>query len=197
MILKMTGQRKLKGSLPPLILPQRDEGLEVKAGELYMVETSGTRIITISVFVRVYKSQYEHYMVIHRDKISSHNSVYISLKNSVLQASTSCNKNAVSQASTSCNTTSVLQASTPCNKTSVLQESTSCNEFCIIPDSHEGTKLRFRTVENDKEEWLDAFQSPLRLSKYGSSISPVLSPVIPRFPLMATLTEMSEIEEPD
>lgn len=185
MILKMTGQRKLKGSLPPLILPQRDEGLEVKAGELYMVETSGTRIITISVFVRVYKSQYEHYMVIHRDKISSHNSVYISLKNSVLQASTSCNKNAVSQASTSCNTTSVLQAST------------SCNEFCIIPDSHEGTKLRFRTVENDKEEWLDAFQSPLRLSKYGSSISPVLSPVIPRFPLMATLTEMSEIEEPD
>ena len=56
------------------------EGLEVKFGHLLMVQRFKDRTFTTPVFVRVYRSRFEHYAVIVKDQKFSNSSVYMSLK---------------------------------------------------------------------------------------------------------------------
>ena len=56
------------------------EGLEVKFGHLLMVQRFKNRTFTTPVFVRVYRSRFEHYAVIGKDQKFSNSSVYMSLK---------------------------------------------------------------------------------------------------------------------
>ena len=56
------------------------EGLEVKGGNLLMVQRFNNRTFTTPVFVRVYRSRFEHYAVIVKDKKFTNSSVYMSLK---------------------------------------------------------------------------------------------------------------------
>ena len=56
------------------------EGLEVKGGHLLMVQRFNNRTFTTPVFVRVYRSRFEHYAVIVKDQKFSNSSVYMSLK---------------------------------------------------------------------------------------------------------------------
>lgn len=68
------------------------------------------------------------------------------------------------------------------------------NEIRVIPDNLEGTKLTFRIEQLDEvDEWVSVFQSNCVSSP--NSISPSLSPVIPRTPLMPTLQELEEEDE--
>ena len=56
------------------------EGLEVKGGNLLMVQRFNNRTFTTPVFVRVYRSRFEHYAVIVKDQKFTNSSVYMSLK---------------------------------------------------------------------------------------------------------------------
>ena len=56
------------------------EGLEVKCGHLLMVQRFNNRTFTTPVFVRVYRSPFEHYAVIVKDQKFSNSSVYMSLR---------------------------------------------------------------------------------------------------------------------
>ncbi|OWF43776.1 hypothetical protein KP79_PYT12634 [Mizuhopecten yessoensis] len=70
------------------------------------------------------------------------------------------------------------------------------NEIRVIPDNMEGTKLTFHIKDPGQvEEWISALQSSCVHPPNSSTISPTLSPVIPRTPLMPTLQELEEEEE--
>jgi len=56
------------------------EGLEVKNWNLLMVQRFNNRTFTTPVFVRVYRSRFEHYAVIVKDQKFTNSSVYMSLK---------------------------------------------------------------------------------------------------------------------
>lgn len=53
---------------------------EVKSGELNMIQKINDKTGTICVFVVVYKTEYDHFVVIHRTKIISHDGIYINMK---------------------------------------------------------------------------------------------------------------------
>jgi len=56
------------------------EGLEVKNGNLLMVQRFNNRTFTTPVFVRVYISRFKHYAVIIKNQKFTNSSVYMSLE---------------------------------------------------------------------------------------------------------------------
>jgi len=60
--------------------PKKVEGLEVKGGNLLMVQRLNNRTFTTPVYVRVYRGRYEHYAVIVKDQKFTNSSVYMSLR---------------------------------------------------------------------------------------------------------------------
>jgi len=141
-------------------IPHREDGLEVKSGSLFMQQSFDNKTRKIPVFVRVYKNSFEHYAVIYRNQTFTNNSVYISLKNSIVSRNDGADD----------------------------------KEICVIPDNVEGTKLIFLTTKaSEVEEWVAVLQSSfISSSPTSGSISPTLSPIIPRTPIMPTLEEMEE-----
>lgn len=78
----------------------------------------------------------------------------------------------------------------------VFRNENKTNEIRVIPDNMEGTKLTFCINDSKEiEEWISVFQSNCVSSPNSSTISPSLSPVIPRTPLMPTLQELVEEDE--
>ncbi|KAL4230562.1 hypothetical protein ACF0H5_010942 [Mactra antiquata] len=63
------------------------DGLEVKSGRLCLVQQHKGKKMKVQVFVRVYRSSYEHYAVLFRDQKYSLQSGYISLKNCIVDKS--------------------------------------------------------------------------------------------------------------
>jgi len=63
------------------VTQKKNEGLEVKSGQLYMIQTVNNKLRRMPVFVRVYRNQFEHYIVIYRNQTFTNKSVFVSLKN--------------------------------------------------------------------------------------------------------------------
>lgn len=72
------------GSLPN-VNENGKEGLEVKSGQLYMLQEQNNKMRKVPVFVRVYRNRFEHYAVIFRNQTFTNNSIYVSLKNCVVR----------------------------------------------------------------------------------------------------------------
>ncbi|KAK3088601.1 hypothetical protein FSP39_021175 [Pinctada imbricata] len=67
------------------------------------------------------------------------------------------------------------------------------NEFDVIPDNIDGSVFTFHTnSDKELESWLSVLQSVSQSPGSKGCISPTLSPVIPRAPLMPPLTEEDE-----
>jgi hypothetical protein len=60
------------------------DSLEIKSGRLCLVQMHKGRKMRIQVFVRVYRSSFEHYAVLFKDQKFSLQSGYISLKNCIV-----------------------------------------------------------------------------------------------------------------
>ena len=145
------------GSIPIPNKPQREEGLEVKSGNLRLQQKHHYKVQHVPVFARVYQNSFEHYMVIFRDQKYTNNAVFVNLKHCIV------------------------------NKSDKKD-----SEFVIIPDSVDGTIFTFETKsEEDVESWLSVLQSHTQ----GLGMSPTLSPVIPRTPIMPPLTEAEEEDD--
>lgn len=133
-------------------------GLEVKSGQLYVLQEHTNKTRKVPVFVRVYRNRFEHYAAIFRNQTFTNNSSYVSLKNCVVRR---------------------------CDKVE--------NGIVVISDNMEGTKMTFQTKEShDMADWISAFNSTRSSQLRKGSISPCLSPVIPRSPLMPILQEDEE-----
>ncbi|OWF43801.1 uncharacterized protein LOC110459234 [Mizuhopecten yessoensis] len=136
----------------------KKEGLEVKSGQLYMLQEQNNKMRKLPVFVRVYRNRFEHYAVIYRNQTFTNNSIYISLKNCAVRR---------------CDTKD--------------------NGIVVIPDNMEGTKMTFQTKESQEmEDWISAFHSIRTHHPRKSTVHQIMSPVIPRTPLMPCLQEEEE-----
>ena len=148
-----------ENTMPPA---NKNEGSEVKSGRLSLLQHHKGKSLKVQVFVRVYKSCFEHYAVLYKDQRFSLQSGYISLKNCIV------NKNTEKS-----------------------------NQIRVTLNDFEGTGVVFETNSAQEAEiWLNALRPQILCSSPPkSSISPSLSPVIPRSPLMPTLAE--ETDEDD
>ncbi|VDI65178.1 Hypothetical predicted protein [Mytilus galloprovincialis] len=54
---------------------------EIKSGRLHMVQTFNNKVLTVPVFLRVYKTRFEHYAIVHKDQLFTNSGLYLSLKN--------------------------------------------------------------------------------------------------------------------
>lgn len=143
-----------------------ENGSEIKCGRLCLLQKHKGRSVRIQVFVRVYRSCFEHYLVLYRDQKYSLQSGYISLKNCLVDVT---------------------------EDGKVTQIRVTLNDF-------EGTGVQFETSSRQEaDDWFQALQPQLLSSSPSSKIpmSPNLSPVIPRSPLMPTLTEETEESDED
>lgn len=138
------------------------DGLEVKSGRLCLVQQHKGRKMKVQVFVRVYKSSFEHYIVLYKDQKYSLQSGYISLKNCIVDR---------------------------CSGKE--------HQVRVTLNDYEGTGVTFESNTcKEADEWHEALQSNiLSSSPTSSAISPSLSPVIPRSPLMPTLAEEEESDD--
>lgn len=143
-------------------LPQNDSSSEIKCGRLCVIQEHKGRKMKVHVFVRVYRSCFEHYAVLYKDQKYSLQSGFINLKNCTASLSTGKE-----------------------------------NQIRVTLNDFEGTGVVFESHSNlEAEDWLDALQPQiLSSSPTLSSISPNLSPVIPRSPLMPTLAEEEESDD--
>ncbi|XP_053399712.1 uncharacterized protein LOC128557092 [Mercenaria mercenaria] len=138
------------------------DSLEIKSGRLCLVQQHKGRKLKVQVFVRVYRSSFEHYAVLFKDQKFSLQSGYISLKNCIV------------------------------DKTNEKE-----HQVRVTLNDYEGTGVTFESNScKEAEEWHDALQPQiLSSSPTLSAISPSLSPVIPRSPLMPTLAEEEESDD--
>lgn len=144
-------------------MPHNDSSSQIKCGCLCLLKEHKGKKMRIPVFVRVYRSCFEHYAVLYKDQKYSLQSGYISLKNCIASSVTGGKDN---------------------------QIRVTLNDF-------EGTGVEFEcSSKREAEDWLDALQPQiLSSSPTLSAISPSLSPVIPRSPLMPTLAEEEESDD--
>lgn len=138
------------------------DGSEIKSGRLCLIQKHKGRSVKLQVFVRVYRSCFEQYIVLYRDAKFSLQSGYINLKNCIVDT-------------------------IPGKQ----------NQIRVTLNDFEGTGVVFETnSDNEAEEWVGALQPQiLSSSPSKGSFSPNLSPVIPRSPLMPTLTEESDEDD--
>lgn len=138
------------------------ENLEIKSGRLCIVQMHKGKKMKVQVFVRVYRSSFEHYAVLYKDQKYSQSSGYISLKN--------------------------------CK---VSKDTAKEHQVRVTLNDYEGTGVTFESNSaNEAAQWLDALQPQIASSSPPlCSMSPSLSPVIPRSPLMPTLAEEEESDE--
>jgi len=61
---------------------QKYDGLEIKSGDMWMVQICNDWVRKIPVFVRVYKTLFEHYAIVYKNENISTSAVYVSLKHS-------------------------------------------------------------------------------------------------------------------
>ncbi|CAG2236319.1 unnamed protein product [Mytilus edulis] len=54
---------------------------EIKSGRLHMVHTYNNTALTVPVLLRVYKTRFEHYAIVHKDQLFTNSGLYLSLKN--------------------------------------------------------------------------------------------------------------------
>ncbi|KAH3829942.1 hypothetical protein DPMN_103173 [Dreissena polymorpha] len=137
------------------------EGSEIKSGRLCVIQEANGRKMKVQVFVRVYRSCFEHYVVMFKDSKLSLQCGFINLKNCVITKCTGKD-----------------------------------TQFRVTLNDFEGTGVVFETSNRkETDEWQEVLQ-PVIISSSPtlSSISPNLSPVIPRSPLMPTVTEESDEE---
>lgn len=62
-------------------MPQTDSSSEIKCGRLCLIQEHKGKKMRINMFVRVYRSCFEHYAVLYRDQKFSLQSGFIGLKN--------------------------------------------------------------------------------------------------------------------
>lgn len=138
------------------------DSLEIKSGRLCLLQHHKGRKMKVQVFVRVYRSSFEHYVVLYKDQKFSVQTGYISLKNCIVDKSN--------------------------NKEHQVR--VTLNDF-------EGTGVTFESNTcKEADEWFEVLHPQfLSSSPTLSSISPNLSPVIPRSPLMPTLAEEEESDD--
>jgi len=63
-----------------LTIKDKEEELEIKSGQLYMIQTVNNKLRRMPVFVRVYRNRFEHYVVIYRNQTFANKSVFVTLK---------------------------------------------------------------------------------------------------------------------
>lgn len=138
------------------------DSLEIKSGRLSLVQMHKGRKMRIQVFVRVYRSSFEHYAVLFKDQKFSLQSGYISLKNCIVD-----------------------------------KMSGKDHQVRVTLNDFEGTGVTFESNTcKEAEEWHEALQPQIVSSSPTlSNITPSLSPVIPRSPLMPTLAEEEESDD--
>ncbi|OWF51138.1 hypothetical protein KP79_PYT12348 [Mizuhopecten yessoensis] len=68
---------------------------EVKAGHLFLLRQQEGVTVNVPVFVRVYRSCFEHYAVVCRSQTLTNNSLYVSLKTCVVVTSPTCDRDIV------------------------------------------------------------------------------------------------------
>lgn len=73
-------------------IKRRDEGLEVKAGNLFLVQSHQGKAVRVPVHVRVYQSCFEHYAIVSRDCKFANKGIFVNLKNSTVLRTDSCEK---------------------------------------------------------------------------------------------------------
>ena len=86
MILGMQQSCMCKG----IPIKRKDEGLEVKSGNLYLIQAHQGKYVKISVHVRVYQSSFEHYAIVNRDCKFTSKGIFVNLKNSTVLRSNGC-----------------------------------------------------------------------------------------------------------
>ena len=59
---------------------KKADGLEVKSGNLLMVQCCNGKVMKVPVIVRVYQNCFEHYAIIYRDSKYTNSAVFVSLK---------------------------------------------------------------------------------------------------------------------
>ncbi len=75
----------------------------------------------------------------------------------------------------------------------VFPDENNPSQIKLTTDETDGNVVIFETMERS-EGWLEAFQEKRHLSPKKGSLSPKLSPMIPRSPVMQTLHEADEEE---
>lgn len=71
-------------------IKRKDDGLEVKSGNLFLIQSHQGKCVRIPVHVRVYQSCFEHYAIVNRDGKFANKGIFVNLKNStVLRSETS------------------------------------------------------------------------------------------------------------
>lgn len=160
----LIGQEKIRvdSSMCNMNLKPKGEGSEIKCGRLCLIQEHKGKKMKVQVFVRVYRSSFEHYIVLYRDSKYSVQSGYISLKNCMVHR---C----------------------PGRETQVR----------VTLNDYEGTGVVFESASRaEADAWQESLRSEMvPISPPMSAISPSLSPVIPRSPLMPTVTEESDDDE--
>lgn len=140
-------------------LAVENDNSEIKCGDLYLLQTVQKVTRRIPVYVRVYRTTFEHYAVFYQNRKFSKASTYINLKH--------C---------------------------SVCGDTDFVNQIRITTDDAEGNVVVLETDTLPARGWLEAFQEKFPLSPKKGSLSPKLSPMIPRSPVMQTLHETDEEE---
>lgn len=149
---------------------EAEPGTEVLAGDLYLVSPGGTckkRASRYPVSVKVYRSCFGHYAVLSTSLRAP--ATYLNLR-----------------------TCSARQCLPPADSTD-----SRVGRFRVELGGGEGQVIYFETNPREQrvtpEEWVKAFQGTVTPSP--GTISPSLSPVIPRSPIMPTLQESLEEDE--
>ncbi|XP_062600867.1 uncharacterized protein LOC134266445 [Saccostrea cucullata] len=65
-------------------IKRKDEGLEVKSGNLLLIQSHQGRSVRVPVHVRVYQSCFEHYAIVNRDCKFTNKGIFVNLKNSTV-----------------------------------------------------------------------------------------------------------------
>ncbi|XP_067664052.1 uncharacterized protein [Haliotis asinina] len=133
---------------------------EIMSGHLLLFQVVRQRTIRIPVFVKVYRSCFEHYAIVYKDQKYSNLSTYINLKNCIVM----CNENCKTQ-------------------------------LRVVPHNFDGTVIVFDTQDKATvSSWKCAFEDSDCSSSTTQCISPTLSPIITRSPILPTLEEAIEEE---
>lgn len=176
---------------------EADPGTELRAGDLYLVSPDTTckrRAARYPVHVKVYRSCFGHYAVVTASLRAP--ATYLNLRTCnarVCHASTDCNSALKER-----NVRSDISQENSAKKSHATQEAPSkTTRFRVELGGGEGQVIYFevsgREEEGAVEEWVRAFQGVV--APTPGTISPTLSPVIPRNPIMPTLQESLEEEE--
>ncbi|PVD34175.1 hypothetical protein C0Q70_05438 [Pomacea canaliculata] len=138
------------------------EKYEIKSGQLCLLHRMGEKSYWVPVYVRVYRSCFEHFAVVSKDQAVTTNATYVNLRSA----------------------------------SSSIVPGDCLSQFRVVQNNFEGTVITFDVRGHDSiEEWVDAFQSFTPPSSPTlAGVSPSLSPVIPRSPVLPPLPEIDEQE---